>query len=145
MTTRKCVFKRQFSPFGEWLYNTYLRYLNGGFFVVPWWSEWAWNDIINLEFITLLNSVMNSGLIMSFRARSDYHGMTKNPSLRYLTYLSNWLNTIHTASFLTHLQYASVPTSTYQAKSELLRADPLKISFKSLFWKSKRVTNHLHH
>ena len=30
------------------------------------------NDIINLEFITLLNSVMNSGLMTSFRAHFDY-------------------------------------------------------------------------
>ena len=38
------------------------RYLNDGFFVVQYKSEWARIDVINPEFKTLLISVMNSGL-----------------------------------------------------------------------------------
>ena len=46
---------------------------------------------MNPEIITLINSVMNSGFILTFRAHSDHQGMMKNPSLRVLpNILDHW-------------------------------------------------------
>ena len=64
-----------------------LRYLKDIYFVIPCSSEWAWNDISHPEFITLINSVMNSGWELSFPAHSDEHQMMKNQSLRYLQFI----------------------------------------------------------
>ena len=56
---------------------TYLGCINNGFFLVPCYTEWARNDIINPEFITLLINVTNSGLMTSFRGYSVLHGTIK--------------------------------------------------------------------
>ena len=64
------------------------RYPKDGFFIVLCSLECARNDNSHPEFITLINSVMNSGWELSFRAHSDEHGTMKNPSLRYLAGVS---------------------------------------------------------
>ena len=65
----------------------YLGLVFDGFsiFIVLRRSEQAWNDLYNPEFITLMISVLNSGLWMSFRACSDRRRTMKLRQIRVLT------------------------------------------------------------
>ena len=53
-------------------------------FVIPWWSEQAQNIWMNPEFIILLISIMNSGFIPTFQARSDCRETMKICQIRVL-------------------------------------------------------------
>ena len=71
--------------------NPILGLLNDRFLSFSRRSKQARNDGMNPEIITLINSVMNSGFILTFRAHSDHRDMMKNPSLRVLpNILDHW-------------------------------------------------------
>ena len=72
-----------------YLENTYKKWKlqrtrNWWFFIVLWGLERAWNDLYNPESITLIISVMNSGLWRSFQAPSNRHRTMKNRQIRFL-------------------------------------------------------------
>ena len=73
--------------------STYSRTLIWWIFIVFWQSEWVCNVRMNPEFITLINSVMKSGFILTFRARSNCRETMKIRHIRVLTYSlkNNWI------------------------------------------------------
>ena len=73
--------------------STYSRTLIWRIFIVFWQSEWVRNVRMNPEFLTLINSVMKSGFILTFRAPSDCRETMKIHHIRVLTYSlkNNWI------------------------------------------------------